>query len=110
MDSKQPFSPKVMPEDITDAYAIQAVARGEGGPIEQERAIKCIIEELAGTYAMTFNPESESITAFNEGSRKVGRAIVGIINCNLGTVERAETRILDQRVKRTQTRKGKGNG
>ncbi len=81
--------PTFLPEELQDAYAIQAVARGEGGPHEQERAIKCIVEELAKTYDMTFDPESDRASAFNEGSRHVGRAIVGIINCNLGNVERA---------------------
>ena len=92
----------LLPADIQDAYAIQAVARGEGGPHEQERAIKCIIEELAGARRMTFDPNSERSTSFNEGSRKVGRTIVGIINCNLEKVTKAEKRILN--------RKGKTDG
>ena len=86
----------MMPNDVQDAYAIQAVARGEGGPVEQERAIKCIINELAGTYGMTFVPDSETATAFNEGARKVGRAIVGIINTNLSTYEEGTARKLQR--------------
>ena len=72
-----------LPEDKADAYAIQALAKGEATPDQQKRAFKCIVQEIARTYEMTFNPESERVSNFNEGSRHVGRAIVGIVNANL---------------------------
>jgi hypothetical protein len=82
--------PVFLPADTVDAYAIQAVARGEGGPNEQIRAITCIVNEIAGTYDMTFDEESARQSDFNEGRRQVGRAVVGIINQNLGHVTKAE--------------------
>ena len=87
-----------LPSNLADAYAIKALARGEAGDIEQKRALKCIVEELAGTYAMTFDPESDRQTAFAEGRRSVGRAIVGIINTNLAAVKAADERIAARRV------------
>ena len=79
--------PVVLPADMTDAYAIKAVAQGEGGPNEQIRAFRWIIDELCNTYGMSFDEESSRMTDFNEGRRHVGRSLVNIINENLGQIE-----------------------
>jgi|ETNvirnome_2_130_1030620.scaffolds.fasta_scaffold00872_5 hypothetical protein len=97
--------PLVMPADIQDAYAIQAVAQGEGGPNEQIRAIRCIVNELSKTYDMSFDEESPRMTDFNEGNRHIGRTIVNIINQNLGQVTKA-TELLNK----LKLGRGKDNG
>ena len=45
---------------------------------------------------MTFDPESDRQSAFNEGVRHVGRTIVGLINVNLGNIDKAQGRILQR--------------
>ena len=87
-----------LPSRLPDAYAIQALAKGLATPEAQRQAIKCIVEEISGTYAMTYDPESDRQSAFAEGRRSVGRAIVGIINSNLGAVKAADERIAARRL------------
>ena len=82
-----------LPKEIADSYAIQAVSRGTANDVQQKRAFKCLIEEICGTYAMTFDPESARKSDFNEGKRHVGRVLVGIANISLGSVKEAEQRI-----------------
>lgn len=74
---------KFLPENKADAFAIQAVALGTATEDQQKRAFSCIVRELAGTYDMTFDPESERASNFNEGRRHVGRALVNLINANI---------------------------
>lgn len=78
-----------LPEKAIDAYAIQALAKGIAGEEQQKRALKCIIDEIAGAYEMTFDPESDRQTCFAEGRRHVGRVLVGIVNMTAGAIEAA---------------------
>ena len=71
---------KFLPQNPEDVRAIQALAKGVASDGQQVRAFKCIVYELAGTYDMTFDPHSAVQTAFNEGKRAVGRALVGTVN------------------------------
>ena len=66
-----------------DAGALQALARGEAAPHQQQRALKFLIESLAGTYDMTYRPESDRDTAFAEGRRFVGLQVVKLLNLKL---------------------------
>ena len=97
-----------LPENIADGYAIQAWSRGEADGPAQLRAFRCIVEEIAGAYAMSFDPESDRQTCFAEGRRHVGRVIVGIAKLNLGVIPEAEQRIAARRT--PTTRKGRPNG
>jgi len=81
---------KLIPDDIVDGYAIQALATGTATEDQQKRAFNCIVRELCGTYDMTFDPESERVTAFNEGRRSIGRALVGILSTNLTIIKEVE--------------------
>jgi hypothetical protein len=92
--AKHANKPKVLPDDLQDAYALQAVARGEGGPNEQERAIRCI-HELCNTYGMSFD-EGGIWTEFNEGRRHVGRCIANIINGNVTKIAESEQTLLSR--------------
>ena len=87
-------TPKVLPDDLHDAYALQAVAKGEGGPHEQIRAMNCI-DELCNTDGMSFD-ESGVWTEFNEGRRHVGRCIRNIINGNITTIVEREKTLLQR--------------
>lgn len=78
-----------IPDDDKDAYAVQALFKGEASEAEQLRAVKWIVYELCGTYAQSFDPENQRTTDFNEGRRSVGRALVGIASLNVGKLSEA---------------------
>ena len=100
-----------IPSELPDAYAIQALAKGTATEEQQQRALRCIIEEIAGTYDMSYDPESDRQTAFAEGRRHVGRVLVGIVKVNLGTIKAGdERRAKRQTAQTTVIRKGKPNG
>ena len=77
----------VLPEDDLDTYAIQALFKGEASPEQQVRAMKCVIHEICGAYNMTFDPESQRWSDFNEGKRHVGRTLVNISTINVGVIK-----------------------
>lgn len=87
-----------LPRDLSDAYAIRAVSKGEADETAQKRALRCIVEEISGTYAMTYDPASDRNSCFAEGRRSVGRAIVGMLNIDLNAVKAAEERLTKQRI------------
>ena len=95
------FNPPTLPRKRSDAAAIQALSRGTANDGQQRLALKCIIEELCGTYDMTYDPEGH--TAFNEGRRSVGRALVGTIQTSLASIVDAEKRL---KAKGRKPRKG----
>lgn len=68
-----------------DAHALKALARGEAGEHEQQRALEWIIHKAAGTYDLSYRPGSEGDrdTAMAEGRRFVGLQIVKLINLTL---------------------------
>lgn len=78
-----------LPASAGDVYAIQAVAKGLASDEQQKRAFRCIVEEIAGAYEMTFDPESDRQTCFAEGRRHVGRVLVGLANLTASAVEDA---------------------
>lgn len=70
------------PYDIKDIAAVQAMARGEADAAQQARALKWIIEVVAGTYDQSYRPDSERDTAFAEGRRFVGLSLVKATKLN----------------------------
>ena len=99
---------KFLPEDITNSYAIKALFTGTANEGQQIKAMKCIVEEICNTYGMTYDPQSERQSAFNEGMRHVGRVLVGIANISLGQVKKAEELI--EKRKTFVKSKGRPNG
>ena len=97
-----------LPKDIADSYAIKALLQGEADGFQQKRAMKCLIEEICGTYSMSFDPEDERMSCFNEGRRHVGRVLVGIANISLGAVQEAEKKIEKRKI--VVNTKGKKHG
>src|SRR3990167_1568258 len=69
-----PYAPA--PYELADIGAIQALAKGEAEPHQQQRALKWLIETVCCTYDLSFRPDSERETAFAEGRRFVGLNIV----------------------------------
>ncbi len=69
--------------DNTDIAAIQALSLGEAASHQQIRALKWIVEQVAGTYDQSYRPDSERDSAFAEGRRFVGLQLVKATKLNL---------------------------
>ena len=90
---KKPSLPKRqswMPPDweLADAGALQALQRGDASPDMQQRALKYVIEVLAGTYDMSYR-DNDRDTTFAEGRRFVGLQCVKLLKVNLGALKDA---------------------
>lgn len=72
-----------VPYEIDDVGAIQALNRGDATPEQQQRALRYIVETAAGTYDLSYRPDSERDTAFAEGRRFVGLTVVKLTKINL---------------------------
>ena len=59
-----------------DVQAIRAVMRGDATAFQQKRAMDFIINEVAGTYDMSYRPGDTHAAAFAEGKRFVGHSLV----------------------------------
>lgn len=71
------------PWEPADVGSLQALARGEANAHQQQRALKWIIEAAAGTYDLSYQPDSERATSFAEGRRFVGLQVVKLLKLNL---------------------------
>ena len=74
-----------------DVSAIQALNRGDATPDQQKRALDFIVR-LAGTYDLSYRPDSDRDTAFAEGKRFVGLQIVKFLHLNLSAIRQAKER------------------
>ena len=74
-----------MPPDYeeADVHAIRALQSGTASVDQQQRALAYIINQLAGTYDLSYRPNSDHDTAFAEGKRFVGLEIVKFLNLDL---------------------------
>lgn len=77
------------PWEPADVSAIQALARGDASPDQQKRALDYIIN-AAGTYDLSYRPDSERDTAFAEGRRSVGLNIVKLVHISLAALKQAK--------------------
>jgi hypothetical protein len=76
-----------------DAAALQALARGDADSGQQLRALKFIVETIAGTYDDSFRPgvDGARLSDYAMGKRYVGLQIVKLIKTNLGAFSDAPT-------------------
>ena len=79
MASKASKSWTPVPYTEREVRLIQALARGDATEEMQRDALKFIIEVVAGTYDMSYRPESERDTCFAEGRRMVGLTLVKLL-------------------------------
>lgn len=75
-----------------DVAAIQALVRGDASPEQQRRAVDYIINDIAGTYDMSYRPDSERDSVFAEGKRFVGLQIVKAIKLNLARIRQVKSK------------------
>lgn len=81
---------KPTPWEPADVAAIQALVRGDATADQQRRAIDYIINDIAGTYDMSYRPGSERDSVFAEGKRYVGLQIVKATKLNLAAIRQAK--------------------
>lgn len=75
--------------DISVAYAMQALERGDATAEQQKKALLWIIERASRAYMPSYVGEKVNDTVFNEGKRSVGLSIIQLINANLATLQEA---------------------
>ena len=78
-----------MPVDYgpADVLAWQALQRGEAEPYQQQRVIKWLIEQAAGTYEFQFYPTDRE-TSFSLGRAFVGQQVVKMLNLDATKLQR----------------------
>lgn len=80
-----PFIP--VPYELADATALQALQRGDAEPFQQQRALKWLIEQAAGTYEFQYYP-SDRDTSFALGRAFVGQQVVKLLRLNTSQLRR----------------------
>lgn len=71
-----------------DAYAFQALARGDASPELQKRALRWLIEKAAASYDLSFSHENHSLTDFAEGRRFVGLQVIKLLQIDTNKLSR----------------------
>ncbi len=64
--------------DYTEAelHAVRAWVNGHATEEQQKLSAAYVIEKICRTYAVSFHPNSDRLTSFAEGMRRVGQVIV----------------------------------
>lgn len=78
--------------EIADVSAIQALMRGEADQLQQQRALRWIVENAARTYDLTFfdGPGGDRASAFAAGKAFVGQQIVKLTKLDIAELRRRE--------------------
>jgi hypothetical protein len=78
--------------ELADASAIQALVQGAADETQQRRALAFIIEQVCGTYDMSYHAgeDGRRDTDFAEGRRFVGNTLVKMTKLNLSNLRRKE--------------------
>lgn len=66
-----------------DGYAVQAVMAGRASEEQQRRAMLFLVNQVCGTYDLSYRPTSDRDTAFAEGKRFVGLQLVKFARLNI---------------------------
>ena len=72
-----------------DAYAMQALARGEASPEQQRRVLDWVINQGARYYDISFQLEGDRESAFAEGRRFVGAQVIKLTKLNINAMRKA---------------------
>lgn len=74
-----------------DAYAIQAFMQGRASQEQQLRAAGFILNQLCGTYDLSYRPSGDRDTCFAEGKRFVGLSLVKFAHLNIARLAGKKT-------------------
>lgn len=75
--------------DLPTVSAVQALAKGEATPGQQQHAMRWLVEVAAGTYQPTFMLEGPHESAFAEGRRFVGLQVVKLLSLSTNALSKA---------------------
>jgi len=90
MPEKKKAPIPVPPWEPADAYALQAVEKGEASAEQQKRALAWIINVACQAYDFPDQPENERLSAIWLGRYFVGKQIVKLIKLNITKIKEAE--------------------
>ncbi len=79
MKNKKPLPWVPVDYDLADVGAIQAVAGGTANEDQQKRVMRLLVDDICGTYDLSFRPDNERASCFAEGKRYVGLQLVKLI-------------------------------
>ncbi len=71
---------KVPDHTEADVVAVRAWVNGCATEDQQKRSAAFVIKQISRTYEVSFHPNSERLTSFAEGMRRVGQIIVYFAN------------------------------
>lgn len=74
-----------------DAYALQAVMQGRASEDQQRRAMQFVVNDLCGTYDLSYRPTSDRDTVFAEGKRFVGLQLIKFAKLNIARLRGTQT-------------------
>lgn len=74
-----------------DAHAVQAFMQGRASEDQQRRAAAFIVNQVCGTYDLSFRPDSDRETCFAEGKRFVGLTLVKFSRLNIAQFRNKNT-------------------
>lgn len=84
--------PWIPPEyEVEDAHAVQAVMYGRASEDQQKRAMAFILNQVCGTYDLSYRPSSDRDSAFAEGKRFVGLQMVKLARLNIAALKGKHT-------------------
>lgn len=70
-----------------ETASLQALQQGTATDHQQKSALAWIINMAAGTYDLSYSPESDRGTAFAEGRRFVGLQIVKLLKLDISKLK-----------------------
>ena len=81
--------PLQLPEtSLGEARAIKALAKGEATEMQQVLAYNYIWRKLGMVGGLSFIPESDGVTSFNEGRRFVGISLINLVETPIEILKR----------------------
>lgn len=77
--------PLIQPPSLTkeQTNAIKAVAAGVGNKRQQQLAVATIVNDLARTHDLAWDPDNQHLSSYSAGRRSVGLAILKEINIHV---------------------------
>lgn len=72
---------------VADVAAVQALARGEATPEQQQRALNWVVNKAALTYDLDYRPDSRD-HAFSSGRRFVGLQVVKVLQLDVAKLRK----------------------
>lgn len=77
-----PKNPLVVDYSRDDAYAMQALEKGEASDVQQKRCLDLIVNGISCAFDVTFRPGQPDVSDFAAGKAFVGQQIYKLLRLN----------------------------